>query len=35
MNRFRDGKTTYTNLMYDQLEMLEQLGLMSAKAAAG
>lgn len=35
VNRFRDGKTTYSNLMYDQLEMLEQLGLMPATAPAG
>lgn len=35
VNRFRDGKTTYSNLMYDQLEMLQQLGLMPATAPAG
>jgi steroid delta-isomerase-like uncharacterized protein len=35
VNRFRDGKNTYSNLMYDQLEMLEQLGLMPTTASAG
>src|ERR1700761_238049 len=30
VHRFRDGKSTYSNLMYDQLEILEQLGLMAA-----
>jgi steroid delta-isomerase-like uncharacterized protein len=33
--RFRDGKHSSFNLMYDQLEMLEQLGLMSTAAPAG
>ena len=32
---FRDGKHSSFNLMYDQLEMLEQLGLMPTTAAAG
>jgi steroid delta-isomerase-like uncharacterized protein len=35
VNRFRDGKNTYSNLMYDQLEMLEQLGLTPATAPTG
>jgi predicted ester cyclase len=35
VSRFRDGKYTYSNLMYDQLEMLEQLGLMPTTAPAG
>ena len=35
VNRFRDGKNTYSNLMFDQLDMLEQLGLMTATADAG
>jgi steroid delta-isomerase-like uncharacterized protein len=34
VNRFRDGKAIYSNLMYDQLELLEQLGLMPATASA-
>jgi hypothetical protein len=35
VHRFRDGKSIYATLMYDQLEMLEQLGLMPAPAPAG
>jgi hypothetical protein len=35
VNRFRDGKFTYSNLMYDQLEMLDQLGLVPTTAPAG
>jgi ketosteroid isomerase-like protein len=35
VHRFRDGKSIYSNLMYDQLEMLEQLGLMPTPASAG
>lgn len=35
VNRFRDGKNTYSNLMYDQLEMLAQLGLTPATAPTG
>ena len=35
VNRFRDSKAIYANLMYDQLEMLEQLGLMPTTAPAG
>lgn len=31
----RDGMTTSFNLMFDQLEMLEQLGLVPASATAG
>ena len=34
VHRFRDGKSTYSNLMYDQLEILEQLGLMPAPEPA-
>jgi steroid delta-isomerase-like uncharacterized protein len=34
VHRFRDGKSTYSNLMYDQLEILEQLGLMAATEPA-
>ncbi len=33
--RFRDGKNIYFNLMYDQLPLLEQLGLMPAPAHSG
>jgi steroid delta-isomerase-like uncharacterized protein len=33
--RFRDGKHVSFNLMFDQLMMLEQLGLASMPAAAG
>jgi steroid delta-isomerase-like uncharacterized protein len=33
--RFRDGMTTSFNLMYDRLELLEQLGLVPAPAASG
>lgn len=35
VHRFRDGKSIYSNLMYDQLELLEQLGLMPTTAPAG
>ena len=35
VSRFRDGKFTYAHLMYDQLGLLEQLGLMPATAPAG
>jgi ketosteroid isomerase-like protein len=35
VHRFRDGKSVYSNLMYDQLELLGQLGLAPAPAAAG
>jgi steroid delta-isomerase-like uncharacterized protein len=35
VHRFRDGKSIYSNLMYDQLELLNQLGLMPAAAASG
>ena len=35
VHRFRDGKSIYSNLMYDQLELLNQLGLMPAPAASG
>jgi len=35
VHRFRDGKSVYSNLMYDQLEILEQLGLMPAQEPAG
>jgi steroid delta-isomerase-like uncharacterized protein len=35
VHRFRDGKSIYSNLMYDQLELLNQLGLMPAPAALG
>jgi steroid delta-isomerase-like uncharacterized protein len=35
VNRFRDGKNTYSSLMYDQLEMLEQLGLTPTTAPTG
>jgi ketosteroid isomerase-like protein len=33
--RFRDGKHTSFNLMFDRLLMLEQLGLVPAPAADG
>ena len=33
--RFRHGKHTSFNLMYDRLQMLEQLGLIPAPAPAG
>jgi predicted ester cyclase len=33
--RFRDGKHTSFNLMFDRLEMLEQLGLSPVAAQAG
>jgi ketosteroid isomerase-like protein len=33
--RFRDGKHISFNLLYDRLQMLEQLGLIPARAAAG
>ena len=33
VHRFRDGKSIYSSLMYDQLEILEQLGLMAAPEA--
>ncbi len=33
--RFRDGKHVSFNLMFDRLEMLEQLGLIPAPAPAG
>ncbi|MBV9779576.1 MAG: ester cyclase [Acidobacteriaceae bacterium] len=33
--RFRDGKHVSFNLMFDQLTMLEQLGLIPAPATAG
>jgi ketosteroid isomerase-like protein len=33
--RFRDGKQISFNLMYDQLQILEQLGLIPAPAPAG
>jgi ketosteroid isomerase-like protein len=32
--RFHDGKHAYFNLMYDRLEMLEQLGLIPSPEAA-
>lgn len=32
--RFRDGKAVYQHLMFDRLELLEQLGLMPAAAGA-
>ena len=32
--RFRDGKHVSFNLMFDRLEMLEQLGLLPAPAPA-
>jgi predicted ester cyclase len=32
---FRDGMTTSFNLMYDRLELLEQLGLVPSPAASG
>jgi steroid delta-isomerase-like uncharacterized protein len=35
VHRFRDGKSIYSNLMYDQLELLNQLDLMPAPAASG
>jgi steroid delta-isomerase-like uncharacterized protein len=35
VHRFRDGKSIHSNLMYDQFEMLEQLGLMPVPAPAG
>lgn len=33
--RYRDGKHTLFNLLFDRLEMLEQLGLLPAPAPAG
>jgi steroid delta-isomerase-like uncharacterized protein len=33
--RFRDGECVSTNLMFDRVELLEQLGLMPEPAAAG
>lgn len=33
--RFRDGKNISFNLMYDQLQLLEQLGLVQIPAPAG
>ena len=33
--RYRDGKHVSFNLMFDRLQMLEQLGLVPAPAAAG
>ena len=32
---FRDGKHVSFNLMYDRLQLLEQLGLIPAAAPAG
>lgn len=33
--RYRDGLTASFNLMYDRMEMLEQLGLIPAPASSG
>jgi len=35
VNRYRDGKVVSVNLMYDQLLLLEQLGLIPAPQPAG